>query len=34
MLGNIMMRTTIGSPIIVGVVKEANRSSFIFFLKE
>lgn len=28
-----MMSTTIGSPIIVGTVKEANRFSFIFFLK-
>lgn len=33
MLGNIIIKTTIGSPIIVGVMKEANRFSFIFFLK-
>lgn len=32
-LGNIMIITTIGSPIIVGVMKEENRFSFIFFLK-
>lgn len=31
--GNIMMVTTIGSPIIVGVIKEANRFSFILILK-
>lgn len=34
MLGNIIINTTIGSPIIVGVVKEVNRFSFIFFLKD
>lgn len=28
-----MIRTTIGSPIVIGVMKEANRFSFIFFLK-
>lgn len=28
-LGNIIISTTIGSPIIVGVMKEANRFSFI-----
>lgn len=33
MLGNIIMRITIGSPINVGVVKEANKFSFIFFLR-
>lgn len=33
-LGNIMIKITIGSPIIVGVVKEANRFSFIFFLRD
>lgn len=32
-LGNIIIRITIGSPIIVGVMKEANRFSFICFLK-
>ena len=32
-LGNIIIRMTTGNPIIVGVVKEANRFSFIFFLK-
>lgn len=31
--GNIMMATTIGSPIVVGVIKEANRFSFILILK-
>lgn len=31
--GNMIMATTIGSPIIVGVMKEANRFSFILFLK-
>lgn len=30
--GIIMINTTIGSPIIVGAAKEANRFSFIFFL--
>lgn len=29
MLGNMIMRTTIGRPIIVGVMKEENRFSFI-----
>lgn len=33
MLRNIMIRMTIGSPIIVGVMKEANKFSFILFLK-
>lgn len=33
-LGNKMISTTIGSPSIVGVIKEANRFSFIWFLKE
>lgn len=28
-LGNIIISTTIGNPIIVGVMKEANRFSFI-----
>lgn len=32
--GNMMMVTTIGSPIIVGVIKEANRFSFILILKD
>ena len=31
--GNIMMATTIGNPIIVGVMNEANRFSFILILK-
>lgn len=34
MLGNIIIKITIGNPIIVGVVKEANRFSFIFFLRD
>lgn len=29
MLGNITIRITIGRPIIVGVIKEANKFSFI-----
>lgn len=33
MLGNMVMAITIGSPIIVGVMKEENKFSFIFFLK-
>lgn len=33
MLGNKIIRTTMGSPINVGVMKEANRFSFICFLK-
>lgn len=33
-LGNIIIRRTIGRPISVGVMKEANRFSFIFLLKE
>lgn len=32
-LGNIIMRTTMGRPIIVGVMKEENRFSFIWSLK-
>lgn len=28
-LGKVTMRTTIGRPIIVGVMKEENRFSFI-----
>ena len=32
-LGNMVMRMTMGSPIIVGVVNEENRFSFIYFLK-
>lgn len=32
-LGNMVMRMTIGNPIIVGVVNEENRFSFISFLK-
>lgn len=31
--GNMIMVTTIGSPITVGVMKEANRFSFILILK-
>lgn len=33
MLGNRMIRVTIGRPIIVGEAKEVNRFSFIFFLR-
>lgn len=32
-LGSITIAMTIGSPIIVGVMKEENRFSFIFFLR-
>jgi hypothetical protein len=32
-LGKRITKVTIGSPIIVGVMKEVNRFSFIFFLK-
>lgn len=32
-LGNMMIRITIGRPIIVGVAKEVNRFSFILILK-
>ena len=32
-LGNIIIKVTIGSPIIVGAMKEANIFSFILFLK-
>ena len=32
-LGNIMIRMTTGRPIIIEVTKEANRFSFILFLK-
>lgn len=31
-LGNMIIRGTIGSPIIVGVMKEANKFSFIWFV--
>ena len=31
--GSIMIRITIGRPIIVGVMKEAKRLSFILILK-
>lgn len=31
--GNIIMVTTIGNPIIVGVMNEANKFSFILILK-
>ena len=33
MLGNRMIRSTIGRPIIVGAAKEVNRFSFIFLLR-
>lgn len=33
-LGNIIISITIGRPIMVGVANEANRFSFILFLKE
>lgn len=33
MVGNIMIRVTTGRPIIVGVMKEANRFSFILSVK-
>lgn len=33
-LGNIIIKRTIGKPTNVGVMKEANRFSFIFLLKE
>lgn len=32
--GSIMMSTTIGNPIIVGVMKEANKFSFILILMD
>lgn len=32
-VGNKIIRTTIGSPIIVGVMKEANKFSFILVLR-
>lgn len=32
-VGNITIRITMGSPIIVGTTKEANKFSFILFLK-
>ena len=32
-LGNIIIKVTIGSPIIVGAMKEAKRFSFILILK-
>lgn len=32
-VGNITIRTTMGRPIIVGVMKEENRFSFIWFLR-
>lgn len=31
-VGNIIISTTIGSPINVGVMKEENKFSFILFL--
>lgn len=33
-VGNIIIRMTMGRPIIVGVMKEANKFSFIWFLRE
>lgn len=33
MLGNAIIKTTIGKPINVGVMKEAKRFSFIFGFK-
>lgn len=33
-LGNMMINMMIGRPIMVGVANEANRFSFILFLKE
>lgn len=33
-LGNMTMRVARGRPRIIGVMKEANRFSFILFLKE
>lgn len=33
MVGNMIMRATMGSPIIVGVMKEENKFSFIWSLK-
>ena len=33
MLRNIIIKMTIGSPAIVGVMKEANKFSFILLLK-
>lgn len=32
--GSIIMSTTMGKPIIVGVVKEANKFSFILILMD
>lgn len=34
MVGNSMIIVIIGIPIIIGVIKEANKFSFIFLLKE
>ena len=33
MLGNMIIKSTIGIPTIVGVIKEVNKFSFIFLLK-
>lgn len=33
MLGNMIIRITIGSPMIVGVAKEVNKFSFILILR-
>ncbi len=33
-VGNTIIKMTMGRPIIVGVMKEANRFSFIWFLRE
>lgn len=32
-VGNMIIRMTMGRPIIVGVMKEANKFSFIWFLR-
>lgn len=34
MTGNIIIKITIGRPIIVGVMNETNRFSFIWYLRE
>lgn len=33
-LGNITIRVASGRPIIIGVMKEANKFSFILFLRD
>lgn len=32
-VGNMIIRMTMGRPIIVGVMKEENKFSFIWFLR-